>query len=222
MCGPQPWFEDPLPAPPRVCDFSRWWECENRLFSAMLTPDPLHVVICPTRDDLMGLSALYPSCSGQVMVPQCVPTARNLAWWRFTLLFGIPTILVLMLLPIATWFARKCIRWYEVGPNAQERAILDAVRTLMAASSSGQSGAYRNAIDDDAEDAAAPAGAPAASAPAGGFAMRRRTPASFRGAMRAVADGAREVQEQAARTARSVSFRLSVELERRRAPKHHS
>ena len=110
----QPWEEDPLPinGTSGFCDYSRWWECENLRFSAMLTPDPLHALTCPTKDDLAGLSILYPSCGGQVLEPSlgCVPTSRNSSWWRFMLIFGIPTILVLVLLPVFAWFVRKCIK----------------------------------------------------------------------------------------------------------------
>jgi len=105
-----PFFEDPSPSPGRDCDYSRWWECENRRFSAMLAPDPLHVGACVTSDDVAGLNVLYPSCNGHSAVPQCVSTGRNTAWWRFMLLFGIPTVLVLVLLPVSTALTRRFIR----------------------------------------------------------------------------------------------------------------
>lgn len=106
----QPFFEDTSPSPGRDCDSSRWWECENRRFSAMLAPDPLHVGACVTSDDVAGLNVLYPSCNGHSAVPQCVSTGRNTAWWRFMLLFGIPTVLVLVLLPVSTALTRRFIR----------------------------------------------------------------------------------------------------------------
>mmetsp|Transcript_1611 Transcript_1611/g.4241 ORF Transcript_1611/g.4241 Transcript_1611/m.4241 type:complete len:527 (+) Transcript_1611:110-1690(+) len=196
-----PFYEDPEPAPGRLCDYSKWWECENRLFSAMLTPDPLHAKTCPTEDDLAGLSVLYPSCSGQVFEPMCVPTARNSAWWRFTLLFGIPSILVLVLLPISTWFCRKCIRWWDEGPSETERAVL---ATLASVISREEHGAYRNAVEGESDAAAGDA--PNGEAATGADAAPRKLPTiSFKG-----------FKEQFSRAARNISFKLSVALDRRR------
>lgn len=111
------------------CTATSWWACDERSHSAMMQPSPLQTSACPQQDDLDALNVLYPPCTATRNAPPlCVPTARNAAWLRMVLQFGVPMVIIAVLFPAVVAIGRVVQRRLLPGSEDVSKSRTAALR----------------------------------------------------------------------------------------------